>query len=168
MNKKTQNMVRAALIAALYVVLTNIQNLILPGSATWAIQCRLSEAMCILAFFTPAAIPGLSIGCLIFNLNYAAALPVDWILGTLATFLSAVSMRAMRRVQVGTLPLAGLCMPAFWNALLVGAELTYYFGGGFLLNAAYVALGELIVLLIFGTGLYYVMKRRNLDRRLFN
>ena len=85
MNKRTRILAHAAIIAALYAVLTHMQNLILPGSATWAIQMRLSEALCILAFFTPAAIPGLSIGCLLFNLTFSAALPLDFLLGTLAT-----------------------------------------------------------------------------------
>ena len=63
--------VHAAVIAALYAVLTHLQNILLPGSASMAIQMRISEALCVLAFFTPAAIPGLSIGCLVFNLTYA-------------------------------------------------------------------------------------------------
>ena len=167
MRQRTQRMVQAAIIAALYVVLTHYQNLLLPGSTTWAIQCRLSEALCILAFFTPAAIPGLTIGCLVFNLYYAAALPIDWLVGSLATLFAATAMRHLRNVKVKSLPLAGLLMPALFNALLVGAELTYYFGDGFFLNAFYVALGELIVLLVPGTLLYYAIIRRHLDSRLF-
>ena len=167
MNQRIRNLVRAAIIAALYALLTHYQNLLFPGSTTWAVQCRLSEALCVLAFFTPAAIPGLTIGCLIFNLYYAAALPIDWIVGTLATLLSACAMRALRNVKIHSLPLAGLLMPALFNALLVGAELTYYFGGGFLLNAFYVALGELIVLLTLGTMLYYAIRHRKLDATLF-
>ena len=69
MDKKVRNTVYAAVIAALYVVLTHMQNLLLPGSATWAIQFRVSEALCVLALFTPAAIPGLTVGCLLFNVN---------------------------------------------------------------------------------------------------
>ena len=86
MNKHTRHLAHAAIIAALYVILTHFQNLLLPGSATWAIQLRLSEALCILSFFTPAAIPGLSVGCLLFNLTFSAALPLDFLLGTLATY----------------------------------------------------------------------------------
>lgn len=168
MHNKIRNLARAAIIAAIYVLLTHYQNLLLPGSATWAIQCRLSEALCILAFFTPAAIPGLTVGCLLFNLYYAAALPIDWLVGTLATLLSVSAMRMLRNVKTGSVPLPGLLMPALFNALLVGAELTYYFGGGFFLNAFYVALGELIVLLIPGTLLYHAMTRRHLDTRLFS
>ena len=161
-------MVHGAIIAALYAILTNYQNLLLPGSATWAVQCRVSEAMCILAFFTPAAIPGLTVGCLIFNLNFAGALPIDWVVGTGATLLATGAMWKLRHVKTGGLPLLGLTMPALFNGLLVGGELTFYFGGGFLLNAFYVALGELIVLLVPGALLYTAMKRRQLDTRLFS
>lgn len=168
MRNNIRNMVWAAIIAALYVLLTHYQNILIPGSATWAIQCRLSEVLCVLSFFTPAAIPGLTVGCLIFNLYYAAALPIDWLVGSLATLLACISMRALRQVKIRNLPLWGLLMPALFNGLLVGLELTFYFGGGFLVNAFYVALGELIVLLIPGTILYFAIVRRHLDRRLFN
>ena len=167
MNPRVRHLTHAAIIAALYTVLTHLQNLIFPGSATWAIQCRLSEALCVLAFFTPAAIPGLSVGCMLFNLTFSAALPPDWILGTLATFLAASAMRQLRNVRCFSLPLAGLLRPSLFNALLVGWELTVYFGGGFFINALYVALGELIVLLIPGAALDWLIRRRHLDRRLF-
>ena len=157
----------AAIIAALYAVLTHMQNILIPNSASFAIQCRLSEAMCVLAFFTPAAIPGLSVGCLIFNITFAAALPLDWILGTLATLTATAAMWGLRRVLVAGYPLPGMLMPALTNAVLVGWELSVYIGGGFWLNALYVAIGELIVLLIFGSILYRVMKRRHLDTLLF-
>ena len=157
----------AAIIAALYAVLTHMQNLILPGSASWAIQCRLSEALCVLALFTPAAIPGLAVGCLVFNMTFAAALPLDFLVGSIATVLAAAAMWRTRHLLVGKLPLAALLMPAVFNAVLVGWELTVYIGGGFLLNACTVALGEAIVLLIPGTVLYFAMKSRGLDRRLF-
>ena len=85
MNKYVRHLVHGAIIAVLYVVLTHWQNLLLPGSATWAIQVRLSEALSILAFFTPAAVPGLAVGCLLFNLTFSAALPLDFLVGTLAT-----------------------------------------------------------------------------------
>ena len=86
MHHKTRNLAHAALIAALYAVLTHLQNFIFPGSASWAIQCRLSEVLCALALFSPAAVSGLTIGCLLFNITFAAALPLAWLLGTAATF----------------------------------------------------------------------------------
>ena len=168
MSKNTRFLAQAAIIAALYAVLTHLQNLLLPGSATWAIQMRLSEALCVLAFFTPAAIPGLTLGCLLFNITFAAALPLDFVVGSLATLLAAFAMWKLRSVKVGRLPLLGLLMPALTNALLVGWELTVYIGGGFFLNALYVALGELAVLLVPGSLLYLAILRRNLQGKLFS
>ena len=98
MHNKARYLTHAAVIAAMYAVLTHLQNLLLPGSATWAIQCRLSEALCVLAFFTPAAIPGLTIGCLVFNMTYAAALPLDWAVGSLATLAATAAMWFSRRI----------------------------------------------------------------------
>jgi uncharacterized membrane protein len=167
MAKQTRHLAHAAIIAALYVILTHFQNLLLPGSATWAIQLRLSEALCILAFFTPAAVPGLCVGCLLFNLTFSAALPLDFLVGTLATYLAAQTMWLTRNVTFHGYPLLGLMMPALSNAILVGWELSVYIGGGFWMNALYVALGEAIVLLIFGSVLYFAMKHRKLDVRLF-
>ena len=155
---------QAAIIAAMYAVLTHMQNILLPGTTTWAIQMRISEAMTVLAFFTPAAIPGLSIGCLLFNLTYSATLPLDFIVGTLATFLAAWGMWKTRNVLTFKLPLLGLTMPAITNALLVGWELTQYVGGGFVINAVYVALGELAVVLVLGSMLYVAIKNRNMKK----
>ena len=162
MKNRSRYLAHAAIIAALYAVLTHMQNILLTGSATWAIQFRLSEALCVLAFFTPAAIPGLTIGCLLFNLTYAAALPLDWVLGSLATFCAAWAMYRLRRQ-----PLVGLLMPAISNALLVGWELTVYIGGAFWLNALYVAIGEAAVLFSLGALLHRAMEKRNLHSRLF-
>ena len=167
MSKRPRYLAHAAIIASLYAVLTHMQNLLVPGSATWAIQLRLSEALCVLSFFTPAAVPGLSVGCLLFNLTFSAALPLDFLLGTLATALAAGGMWLSRRLTVKGLPLPGLLMPALTNAVLVGWELSVYIGGAFPLNAAYVALGEAIVLLLPGSALYFLMKRRGLDKLLF-
>ena len=167
MKQKARLLAHAAIIAALYAVLTHLQNLILPGSATWAIQLRLSEALCVLAFFTPAAVLGLPIGCLLFNLTFSAALPLDFLVGSLATYLACKGMWLTRNIRFKGLPILGLIMPALTNALLVGWELTVYIGGGFPINALYVALGELLVLLVFGTALYLLMKKRHLDTSLF-
>lgn len=167
MKNTARFLAQAAIIAALYAVLTHMQNLLLPGSATWAIQLRLSEALCILAFFTPSAAVGLAIGCLIFNLTFATALPLDFLLGTLATYFAAKSMWLTRHITWRKVPVLGLLMPAAFNAVLVGGELAVYIGGGFWMNALYVAIGEAIVLLTLGTALYAAMKKRGLDRRLF-
>ena len=60
-----------------------------------------------------------------------------------------------------------MLMPALSNAILVGWELTVYIGGGFWINALYVAIGETAVLLTLGTALYYALRRRRLQERLF-
>lgn len=167
MHNRIRHLAHAAIIAALYAALTHLQNVLLPGSASWAIQCRVSEALCVLALFTPAAIPGLTVGCLLFNITFAAALPLDWIVGSLATLLAAAAMWKLRSLMVFGYPLPAMLMPALSNALLVGWELTVYIGGGFFLNALYVALGELIVMLTMGSGLYFLIRRRHMDSQLF-
>ena len=167
MNKNIRFITHAALIAALYVALTYLQNFLLPGSATWAIQFRASEALCVLALFTPAAIPGLTIGCLLFNISYAGALPLDFLVGTLASFLAAGGMYLTRKITAKGYPLVAMLLPAVSNAILVGWELSVYIGGGFGINALYVAIGEAAVLLTLGTALFYAMKNRNLASRLF-
>ena len=73
-NKNTMYIVQGAVIAALYAVLTVMQNILLPGSASMAVQFRASEALTVLALFTPAAVPGLSIGCIVANLSSVASL----------------------------------------------------------------------------------------------
>ena len=167
MKRKTRHLVQAAIIAALYVVLTHLQNILLPGSATWAIQFRAAEALCVLALFTPAAVSGLSLGCLLFNITYAQALPLDFFLGTLATALTALFMWKSRMLTLKGYPLFAFLMPAFWNAVIVGWELSLYVGGAFLTNAALVAVGELAVVFTLGTALFYAVKARKLESRLF-
>lgn len=167
MHERIRRMTMAAVIAAMYAVLTHMQNLLLPNSASMTIQCRLSETLCVLAFFTPAAIPGLTIGCLVFNITFAAALPTDWLVGSLATLFAAGLMWYLRNVKIKSFPFLGMLMPALTNAVLVGGELTVFIGDGFWINALYVALGELIVLFTGGTVLYYAILRRHLDSSLF-
>ena len=173
MHKRNRFTAHAAILAAMYFTLTHLQNILLPGSATWAIQCRLSETLCIFALFTPAAIPGLTIGCLLFNLSYAGALPLDFLVGSLATFLACSGIRLTRNIRIFGYPLLAMTMPALTNAVLIGWELTVYIGdtgftaAAFLINAVYVALGELIVLLIPGSVLLRAMESRHLDRILF-
>ena len=156
-------LVQASLIAALYAALSILQNILIPGSATWAIQMRAAEALCILAFFTPAAIPGLALGCLLFNLTQVGALPLDFLIGTAASALAAAAMYLTRNLRFKNVPVLGLAMPALLNGLLIGWELSVYVGGGFWLNAAYVAAGELLVMAALGFGLYIAIRRRHID-----
>lgn len=167
MSKKTRFLTHGAIIAAIYVVLTYLQYMLLPETVSSMIQFRASEALCVLAFFTPAAIPGLTVGCLVFNVTSSAVLPLDFLVGSLATLLAAGGMRLCRRATVKGYPLPGMLLPALTNAILVGWELAFYIGGGFWLNALCVAIGEAAVLLTLGSGLYYALKRHRLARRLF-
>ena len=137
----------AGLLAALYVALTYAQNFLLPGTTSMAIQFRASEALCVMAFYSPSAIWGLTVGCLLFNISNAGALPLDWLVGTLATFLATGAMYLTRKITLKNIPFLGLLMPAIFNAL-------------------YVALGELGVLLVLGTILHVVMTQRGLDKKL--
>ncbi len=162
MNQKVRLMAQAAMLAALYAVLSHLQNLLLPGSASMPIQLRIAEALCILAFFTPAAIQGLTLGCMLFNLTSANPLPLDFLVGSLATFLSVSAMRAMKKW-----PFPAIFLPAIFNGLLIGWELSIHIGGGFWLNAAYVAAGEALVMLLLGLPLLLTFKARNLQERLF-
>ena len=174
MSKKTKFIVYAGLLAGLYVVLTYAQNLLWPGSTTMVIQMRMSEALNIFAFFTPAAIPGLTLGCLLYNVSWSQSLPLDWLVGSLATLFATASMWGLRTVKLAKCPWLGLLMPAVFNAPLVGWELAVYLGeAGFTwtvfgLNALYVFLGEAIVMLIPGAILYYALTARHLDERLFS
>jgi uncharacterized membrane protein len=161
-NKKVRNLTHSAVLAAIYVTMTHLQNMLFPNSATMAVQFRLSETLCVLAFFTPAAIPGLSLGCLLFNLTSGATLPLDFFVGTAATALSTWTMWLTRKITLKGFPLPGLLMPALFNAILVGWELSVYIGGGFAINAFLAALGEAVVLLLPGTALYYTIRRRNI------
>lgn len=90
-NRPVLYLTYAAMIAALYVVLTMLANVF--GLANGSIQLRFSEALTILPYFTPTAIPGLFVGCLISNVASGAALP-DIIFGSMATLLGAIGTYA--------------------------------------------------------------------------
>jgi len=91
-----QALVQAAMIAAIYVVLTLIANAF--GLANYAIQVRFSEALTILPFFTPAAVPGLFVGCILSNM-LTGCLPPDVIFGSLATLLGALGTYTIGRIS---------------------------------------------------------------------
>ena len=169
--KSTLFMVQAAVIAALYIALCYAQELILPSSATGAIQVRLAEALCTLAIFTPAAIPGLTVGCFVTNLLTVGVIPTDLILGTFATFLAALTAYALRNVKILKLPLLSLLMPVIFNAVIIGWEIEFFYieGGftmtGFLIQAGFVGLGELIACVGLGIPLYLMLNKLNIFDR---
>ena len=99
-NKRTRSglyLSYAGIIAALYVALTWFSALF-GLSGMGAIQLRLSEALCVLPYFTVTAVPGVTLGCLLANLMTGAALP-DIIFGTLATLLGVIGTRALKRYR---------------------------------------------------------------------
>ena len=119
-NKHVLHMVQAALIAAMYVVLTWVANLL--RLANGVIQVRFSEALTILPFFTPAAIPGLAIGFLLSNLLTGAAV-YDVVFGSLATLLGAVGTYLLRKHKfLCTLP------PVIANMVIIPFVLRYGYG----------------------------------------
>ena len=163
--KKVLFVTQAAVIAALYAALTAAQHFLLPGSASMSIQFRVSEAMTLLAVLTPAAIPGLTIGCFAANFLFMDALPLDMILGSIATLLAAIAMYLLRNVRVKTLPLLAALMPALFNGVIIGAEIEIFFiegpfrFGDFLLQGGLVALGELVVCFTLGLLLFKALDR---------
>ena len=92
---------------------------------------------------------------------------LDVIVGSAATALAAGCMYLTRKVCIKNYPFLAMLMPALFNGLLVGWELSVYIGGGFFINAMYVAIGELAVMLTLGTALYCAFRIRGLDKQLF-
>ena len=171
--KSTVYIVQAAVIAALYATLTILQNTLLPGTASMAVQFRVSEVLTILAVFTPAAIPGLTIGCIIANISSLSVLgPYDMIFGSIASLLAAVLMYLLRNKRLFRLPVAAALMPALANGILVGFEIEFFFVeggfhiGDFLLQGGLVALGELGVLFVLGLPLARLIEKQGLDKKL--
>ena len=160
MKKKNQQRVRfitlASTIAALYVVLTLISAVF--GLSSGAIQIRISEALCVLTFFTPAAIPGLTIGCLISNLITGANL-LDVVFGTLATLIGAVGGYYLRKNKwLITLP------TVLANTIIIPLVIVYGFGVTDMslpFIAFTVCLGEIISATLLGTGLLSILKKYN-------
>ena len=126
-NSKVKNITHSAIIAALYVVLTLAAQLL--GLASGAIQVRFSEALTILPVFTSAAIPGLTVGCIIANLSsVVAGLGIyDMLFGSFASLVAALSMYALRNIKFKNIPLLGLLMPATANGIIVGFEIAVFF-----------------------------------------
>ena len=154
---KTRNsvlyMTQAALIAALYVVITwyiNAFNL-----ANGAIQLRISEALTILPVFTPAAIPGLFVGCLLSN-TLTGCVIWDIIFGSLATLIGAFGTYLLRKTKfIFTLP------PVIANMLIVPAVLRYAYGIGdaYWYLMVTVGIGEAISVCVLGFLLRKVLEK---------
>ena len=164
---------QAAIIATLYATLTVLQNVLVPGSAPAAVQFRVSEVLTILALYTPAAIPGLTVGCVLANISSVAVIgPIDMLFGSLASCIAAVLMYMLRRVRIFKLPVPAALMPALVNGLIVGFEIDFFIVGqgsfhldDFILQGGCVALGELAVLFVLGLPLSRLLELRGIDKK---
>ena len=152
MNQKVKFLATSAMIAAMYVALSAVSQLL--GLCSGAIQCRISEALCVLPVFTFAAVPGVTLGCLITNILFGLG-PIDVLLGTFATLIAALVCYAIRK-----LPYLASVPTIVSNALIVPLVLIYYqFSSGYFVDAYFVAIGEIIACGIFGTLLVWYLKK---------
>jgi uncharacterized membrane protein len=164
MNKKVKFLTYSAVIAALYIVLTYVAQAF--GLASGAIQLRLSEALCILPYFTPAAIPGLFIGCLLANVLTGCVF-WDVIFGSLATLIGALGARAIRNHKwFSSIP------TILSNAIIVGLVIAYVSVPNDLFSVfpmimLTVGIGEVISCGIFGTALIFVFERYDSIKKIF-
>ena len=144
MNKRILFICQAGIIAALYTVLTCVVGAF--GLASGAIQLRVSEALCVLPLFTPAAIPGLTVGCLLSNL-LTGCMWQDVLFGSLATFLGAYGAYLLRRwIWLGPIP------TVVANTLIIPPVLAYVYGaeGGIPYLMLTVGIGEILSAYILG------------------
>ncbi len=150
----TRALTQGAVIAALYVALTYIASLL--GLSSGVIQIRLSEALCVLPIFLPAAIPGLYIGCLLANI-LTGCVALDILMGPIATLIGAVGTYLLRRH-----PRLALLPPILSNAIIVPIVLRFGYGMGDAMwyMVLTVGIGEVISVGILGSILYAAFSRR--------
>ncbi len=164
---KTQFIITGALIAAAYAGLTYLSNIF--GLAYGPIQLRVSEVLTVLPVFTPAAIPGLTVGCFISNIGSFNAL--DLIFGTAATLIAAILTYYLRNIKFKNLPLLAFLPPVLVNAIVIGFEIAWFFlpegysFWGFIISGLQVGIGQLIVCYAFGIPFYLVTKKYKIFER---
>lgn len=165
MNKKITYLAQGAMIAAIYAAATYLSSVF--GIAYGNIQFRFSEALTIFSVFTPAAVPGLTVGCILGNISSPFGI-WDIIFGSLATLLAAICARELRKITFKGFPLLSLLMPVIFNALIVGAEITFLMPSDaagitlFAISALEVGAGELAVCLFGGIPLYFAVRKTKL------
>ncbi|MDY2629664.1 MAG: QueT transporter family protein [Lachnospiraceae bacterium] len=145
------SMVQAALIAAIYITLT----LIFAPISYGPIQFRISEALTVLPYFTPASVPGLTLGCLIANILLGSPLP-DVVFGTLATLIGAVLSRMLRKHKFL------VCVPPILcNALIIPWVLKFAYGAKDLVPFMMltVGAGEVLAVGVLGNILLLALER---------
>ncbi len=163
-NKRILFITQSALIAALYVALTWLSKAF--GLADGAIQCRFSEMLCVLPIYTPAAAPGLFVGCLLSNIQIGATI-WDIVFGSLATLIGAIGARAIRKYRwLSPIPtiLSNAIIVAFVIALTSIPEDPMASVPMLMLT---VGIGEVISCGVFGTALICVLERYDSIKKLF-
>lgn len=155
MNRNVIFIVQAGLIAAIYAVLTIAFAAISYGQ----IQVRVSEALTILPFFTPAAIPGLFIGCLVANIYGGLGL-IDIVFGSLATLIAALITCYVRKYKY-IAPLPAVIV----NGIVVGIILKVVYGAPLIASMLWVALGEAIA--CYGLGLPLLLSLKKYGNKIF-
>lgn len=146
-NNTTKRLVRTAVIAALYAVLT----LFLAPISYGNIQFRISEIMVLLAFFDPFYIGGLTLGCFVANILGPNGM-IDAIFGTIATFISVYAISITGKYiknDTKALIVASL-WPVIFNGIIIGWELNYLYQLPFILSILEVAFGEFVIVTIVG------------------
>lgn len=167
---KIQFIITGALIAAAYAGLTYLSNVF--GLAYGPIQLRVSEVLTVLPVFTPAAIPGLTVGCFIANIGSFNA--VDLIFGTAATLIASIMTYFFRNIKFKDLPLLAIFPPVLVNAVIIGFEIAWFFlpegysFWGFVISGLEVGLGQLIVCYVFGIPFYLAVKKYRIFERKHN
>lgn len=158
---KTRYITTSAVIAALYAGLTYLSAFL--GLAYGPVQLRFSEALCILPVFSPCAVAGLTVGCFLANLmSYNL---IDLIFGTFATLTAALLTYLFRKIKTFNIPLLSFVCPVVVNALIVGAEVAFFFTEqnadllGFVTCALGVALGETVACIGLGIPFYFAVKK---------
>lgn len=151
--KKTRFLVHSSFIGAIYVVLTYLASML--GVSSGVIQIRFSEALTILPIFTPAAIPGLFIGCLISNL-LSGCIVWDVVFGSLATLIGAVFTYLLRKKRY-----LAIVPPIISNTLIVPFVLKFAYGipGSVWYFMITVGIGEIISCGVLGTLLINILKK---------
>lgn len=154
MKERTLHLTRAALIAALYVVLTFLSQIF--GLASGVIQFRLSEALTVMPLFYKEAVPGLWIGCILANILTGCAF-WDVVFGSVATLLGALGTYYIGRKK----PALGPVFPILTNVLIVPAVLQYVYGvkDSYWFLMITVGVGEIACCGIMGWTLYKVYKK---------
>ncbi|MCT4605515.1 MAG: QueT transporter family protein [Marinisporobacter sp.] len=152
--KKTNYLVQAALIGAIYVVFT----VLFAPYSYGPIQVRISEALTVLPMFTPAAIPGLYVGCIVANI-YGGGGIIDIVFGSLATLIAAYLSYKMPKKWLVPMP------PVIVNGIIVGFILNYIYDAPLLATMGWVTVGQLIA--CYGLGYPLIVTLEKYKNKIF-